>query len=181
MLYWPTVSILGCFFHFSQIVWRRIKKAGLQVVYEKHDAFNALMRRCSSLPFIRKSDLDRAFNIFNKRADELEDTDLVKFSKELIEYLHNQWRHGQYAFQDWNLYDLNLLLVPSTNNGNESQNRRFRETFGVHPKLWDFFLTMQSELESRKNDIPLILLGSLIPAQDENYHSRFRCKQQMTK
>ena len=171
MLYWPSVSILGCFFHFSQIVWRKIKKAGYQVSYEKNDKFNALMRRCSSLPFVKKDDLTKAFKIFENRADDLEDDKLKEFSKALIEYLNAQWRHGVYAVQDWNLYDLNLLLVPSTNNGNEGQNRRFKENMGVHPKFWDFLLTLNSEIETRSSDIPLILLGSLIPAQDDNYHS----------
>ena len=129
------------------------------------------MRRCSSLPFIKKEDLDKAFRIFNQRADDLNDVDLVKFSKDLIIYLNSQWRQGVYSIQDWNLYDLNLLLVPSTNNGNEGQNRRLKENFGTHPKLWDFLLTLNDELESRSTDIPLILLGSLIPPPNENYHA----------
>ena len=120
---------------------------------------------------MKRADLDAAFVIFQRRAEDLEEDELKDFSKRLIEYLNTQWRQGVYAVQDWNLYDLNLLLVPSTNNGNEGQNRRFKENFGIHPKIWDFFLTLSLELESRSADIPLILLGSLIPKQDENYHS----------
>ena len=80
------------------------------------------------MPFVKKEDLDKAFAIFNKRAEDLDDEDLIEFSKEMIAYLNNQWRQGVYSIQDWNLYDLNLLRVPSTNNGNEGQNRRLKES-----------------------------------------------------
>ena len=56
--------------------------------------------RCSSLPFVKKDDLNRAFKIFEDRADNLEDVDLREFSKSLIEYLKSQWRQGVYAVQD---------------------------------------------------------------------------------
>ena len=89
----------------------------------------------------------------------------------MIDYLNSQWRQGVFSFQDWNLYDLNLLRVPSTNNGNEGQNRRLKENFGAHPKLWDFLLTLNDELECRSTDILQILLGSKLPPVDENYQS----------
>ena len=129
------------------------------------------MRRCSSLPFVKKEDLDKAFRIFNKRAEDLDEEVLIEFSKEMIDYLNSQWRQGVFSFQDWNLYDLNLLRVPSTNNGNEGQNRRLKENFGAHPKLWDFLLTLNDELECRSTDILQILLGSKLPPVDENYQS----------
>ena len=72
---------------------------------------------------MKKDHLDEAFEIFNKRAQDLDDLDLREFSLALIESLNSQWRQGIFAVQDWNLYDINLLLVPSTNNGNEGQNR----------------------------------------------------------
>ena len=99
-----------------------------------------MIRRCSSLPFVKKDDLDEAMDIFNKRAENLENEDLQEFSYRLIEYLNSQWRQGVFAVQDWNLYNLNLLLVPTTNNGNEGQNRRFKESIHEEKtgKVWSF-------------------------------------------
>ena len=42
LLYWPYVRVLGCYFHFSQRVLKRVQKNGFQVIYEKDDKFNAL-------------------------------------------------------------------------------------------------------------------------------------------
>ena len=94
---------------------------------------------------------ERSSEIFNKRAQDLDDQDLSEFSLALIESLK-----GIFAVQDWNLYDINLLLVPSTNNGNEGQNQRFKENFGIHPKLWNFFLTLVS-VRNLKVDLLIFL------------------------
>ena len=55
-LFWPAITLLGCYFHFSQLIWKRVKKTHLQVEYEKNYEFNALIRRLSSLPFVKPED-----------------------------------------------------------------------------------------------------------------------------
>ena len=127
------------------------------------------MRRCSALPFVKKDDYDDVFVLFDERADDLETDRLKDFSNEMITYLNDQWRNGTMAEQDWNLYDINLMMVPSTNNGNEGQNSRFKDNFGIHPKIWEFFLTLDDELQSVSVDIPAKLFGSLVPKPDNRY------------
>ena len=53
-----------------------MKKAGLQIDYDQDDKFNAVVRRISSLPFVKPSDLDEAFEIFHRRANNLENEEL---------------------------------------------------------------------------------------------------------
>ena len=64
------------------------------------------------------------------------------------------------------MYDINCLLVPATNNGNESVNGRFSNDFGAHPQFWNFCLTMSEELERVERDIPSILYNSVTPKTD---------------
>ena len=169
LLYYPSLKILGCYFHYSQLIWRRVQKKGFQTIYEKNDQFQAVIRRMSALPFAPKDELDEAFKIFEKRTESLEDEELEKFCKDMIEYLNNTWRHGPYAIQDWNLSDLNLMIVPATNNGQEGSNRRFGEDFGVHPNFWSFILTMNDELERVEGDIKSILFGIRGPETNADY------------
>ena len=128
-LFWPGITLLGCYFHFSQLIWKRVKKTNLQVEYEKNDEFNALIRRLSSLPFVKPEDLNDAFEIFRKRAANLKSDKVQEFALKLIDYAETQWRE-RFAIQDWNLHDINCLLFPATNNGNESANGRFSGDFG---------------------------------------------------
>ena len=86
------------------------------MAYEKNDDFNALVRRISALPFSKPDDLDEVFALFKVRANKLDDK-LAEFSHELIDYAQIQWRE-RFCVQDWNLYNINCLMVPSTNNGN---------------------------------------------------------------
>ena len=140
-----------------------MKKAGHQVDYEKDDQFSALVRRISALPFTKPDSMDEAFAKFRQRADKLGNK-VEDYSHELINYAHVQWR-SRFAVQDWNLYDINCLMVPSTNNGNEGANSRFLVDFGVHPNFWSFCLDACSEPERVNADIPSILYGTLIPAE----------------
>ena len=134
-------------------MYRKVKSSGLHISYEKNDEFNALIRRCSSLPFVGKEKLDEAFQIITERAEALNDKNLKDFSQDLIDYLNSQWRHGVFSIQDWTISDVNLMTVPTTNNGQEGQNRRFKENFGIYPKFWDFILSVNDELETCSHDI----------------------------
>ena len=169
-LFWPSIILLGCYFHFSQLIWKRVKKNHLQVAYERDDSFNAFIRRVSALPFVKSTDLDPAFDIFRRRAENLKDEELREFAYVLINYAQVQWRE-RFCIQDWNLFDINVLMVSATNNGNESANGRFANDFGVHPSFWNFLFTMSEELERVERDIPSILYNSLTPKQCPLYDS----------
>ena len=91
-LFWPGITLLGCYFHFSQLIWKRVKKTNLQVEYEKNDEFNALIRRLSSLPFVKPEDLNDAFEIFRKRAANLKSDKVQEFALKLIDYAETRWR-----------------------------------------------------------------------------------------
>ena len=139
-----------------------MKKSGYQNAYENDNKFNAVVRRISALPFIKPCDLEEAFSIFTERAESLEDEDLKIFTLGLIDYAQIQWRE-RFSVQDWNLFDINCLLVPSTNNGNDGANGRFLTDFGVHPPFGSFIIDATTELERAENDIPSILYSSLLP------------------
>ena len=153
-----------------QLVWKRVKKSGYQKAYDNDNKFNAVVRRISALPFIKPCDLEEAFSKFTERAESLEDEDLKIFTLGLIDYAQIQWRE-RFAVQDWNLFDINCLLVPSTNNGNEGANGRFLTDFGVHPPFWSFIIDATTELERAENDIPSILYSSLLPKTNALYTS----------
>jgi hypothetical protein len=167
-LFWPSIILLGCYFHFSQLIWKRVKKNHLQVAYEK-DEFQCIYSSCFCSSFVKSTDLDPAFDVFRRRAENLKDEELREFAYVLINYAQVQWR--ECCIQDWNLFDINVLMVPATNNGNKSANGRFANDFGVHPSFWNFLLTMSDELERVERDIPSILYNSLTPKQCPLYDS----------
>ena len=62
---------------------------------------------------------DQVFELLREKASQLKSAGHQKFSAELVEYAERQWRTGLFTKQDWNLFNINVLMVPATNNGNE--------------------------------------------------------------
>ena len=73
-------------------MWKRVKKSGYQTAYDNDDKFNAVVRRISSLPFVKPCDLEEAFEKFVERAENLEDAHVKYFTLGLIDYARTQWR-----------------------------------------------------------------------------------------
>ncbi|XP_062591979.1 uncharacterized protein LOC134253475 [Saccostrea cucullata] len=46
----PGINTKGCFFHFTQAVWRRAQQTGLQIPYKENDDIKTLVRRAAVLP-----------------------------------------------------------------------------------------------------------------------------------
>ena len=55
------------------------------------------------------------------KARGIKDPKLKEFSISLVQYADEQWRQGVFSKQDWKIYDINCLMVPATNNGNEGE------------------------------------------------------------
>jgi len=48
----PGINIKGCFFHYTQCIWRNAQKHGLQIVYKENDDIQLLVRRAAVLPLL---------------------------------------------------------------------------------------------------------------------------------
>lgn len=68
-------TVHGCFFHFSQNVWRRIQNVGLQTVYAEDEDFAFNLRLLVALAFLPPNDIVNAFeellttDFFNEDVD----------------------------------------------------------------------------------------------------------------
>ena len=89
----------------------------------------------SGLPFAPPEKLDQVFLHLNKKAEGIKNVKLRDFSISLVNYAEEQWRRGPFTVQDWNLFNINVLMVPATNNGNEGTNGRFNNDFGASKLL----------------------------------------------
>ena len=48
----PGVIVKGCFFHFTQCIWRTTQKCGLQTYYKEDNDITRLVRRATVLPLV---------------------------------------------------------------------------------------------------------------------------------
>ena len=93
--------------------------------YEQNAQFNSFIHRVCSLPFVPKARIKEALTLLNLRAEKQKNDRARTFAAELLTYIHKEWIEGSFSMQDWNLFDLDSLSTPTTNNGNEGTNNRY--------------------------------------------------------
>lgn len=163
-MFWPNTRLLGCYFHFSQLIWKRVKGANHARDYERIEDFGHVVRMVSGLPFSPPDQLDQVFRLLIKKAEGIKSIKLKDFALGLVSYADGQWRKGPFTVQDWNLFNINVLMVPATNNGNEGTNGRFNTDFGVHPNFWNFLWSVKEVLGKTDTDIKQLLYASITPS-----------------
>lgn len=151
----PEVNIHGCFFHFSQAVFRQIQTLNLQQRYGNDFEFNTMIKKFVALAFCRVNDVYDRYNVL---ADELltnfGDTDE---NQNFIQYFENTWvgrarRNPLFSIEMWNCLNMTEIHLPRTNNSVESFHKSFQTAFACHHptifKLLEALLNEQVRVNS---------------------------------
>lgn len=154
----PNARTRGCFFHFSQCVYRQIQANGLQRMYESDEEFALQIRHLPAIAYVPAADVVKIY-------EELVDT--MQFSDEvqpLLDYFEDTWigrpirgnrrRRPLFSHLLWNCYSSVVDGLPRTNNVVEGWHRSFAELMGCHhPSLWKFINVLR--LEQNRNEVTL--------------------------
>ncbi|XP_077579601.1 heterogeneous nuclear ribonucleoprotein U-like protein 1 isoform X1 [Stigmatopora nigra] len=154
----PNSHTCGCFFHFSQCLWRKIQACGLQDWYnEPRNAF--LIKNITALAFVPKEDVIDAFNELMASLDKETDEVLGEF----LVYFETTWlgavqlgkrRRPFFDISLWNVREKTLLGIPCTNNSLEGWHRAFQHRMSVgHPNL----SRLVTKLQKEQNDCELTI------------------------
>lgn len=94
----PDVVVKGCYFHYSQCVWRKVQACGLATEFRDNDAFRTLARRAGVLPLVPMPLVEDVwFHALESNDDD--STPVVRFK----DYVTEQWVEGDKPM--WNHYD----------------------------------------------------------------------------
>ena len=80
----PGIIIKGCFFHFTQCVWKKAQTTGLQIFYRDNEEVRTLIRRAAVLPPIP---LDRMEDVWFQALEDLEDADIPHDTQPFTDYI----------------------------------------------------------------------------------------------
>ena len=140
----------GCFFHFSQCIFRAIQANGLKQRYETDASFALRMKMLPALAFVPVPTVTEAFDL-------LCDNDIFPHeAQDVVDYFEDTWigrpnrRNGRrppiFRHGIWNMYSRVLDNLPKTNNSVEGWHRRFETEVGAHhPNIWRFIKCLQKE------------------------------------
>ncbi|KAL8586094.1 hypothetical protein ACOMHN_065438 [Nucella lapillus] len=140
----PQSSLRGCFFHFSQSIWRKVQNLGLTTAYRDDPEVRDIVRLLAVLPIVPEDRLDEAWISIHAAAP---------CNKpgvgDLLNYMVHTWMGDYPVFnrQLWNQYNNLGEEYVRTNNHLESFHSSFRKAFrNPHPNIF----VLISELKKRQ-------------------------------
>ena len=98
----PNISIHGCWYHFTQCMYRNIRKLGLSTSYEKIPKAKVWFRCFMALPLVKHSAVHSAIDYLLDNPPSSDEA-LIKFK----EYFQKQWLNS-IPVRYWNLGPIHL-------------------------------------------------------------------------
>ncbi|XP_055308641.1 uncharacterized protein LOC129572655 [Sitodiplosis mosellana] len=175
----PMAEVHGCFFHFTQNIWRHIQLVGLQTVYNDNADFAFQFRLIIALAFLPTDCVSDAydelittefFNGPNVHKDAIEEL-LTYFQST---YVYDFDRFGKkkpplFPPALWNVYGLILSGFPRTNNHCEGWHNRIAAMWGTHPSIFTFINGMKQEQDMQELEMARIEAGNEAAARRKTY------------
>ena len=160
----PGIIIKGCFFHFTQCVWKKAQTTGLQTLYRDNEEVRTLIRRGAVLPLIP---LDRIEDVWFQALEDLEDADIPYDTQSFTDYITEQWVEGDILV--WNHFGTE---GPHTTNNIEAWHGKLKKKVQhSHPNIFTIIQTFKEIQNS--NDINRIQreAGGTVRPHAKKYHN----------
>lgn len=122
----PNSIFNGCYFHFTQSIWRKIQDLGLSTLYKNCLDINITVRQITGLGFLPIDNVYETFELIRSNADPR----LTEF----LNYFYDYWILT-ITISKWNVFDRTIR----TNNNCEGWHNRFNRIVGKkHPNIYYF-------------------------------------------
>jgi hypothetical protein len=164
----PGIFNRGCFFHFTQSLWRKIQKIPeLEKEYLKDSNFAMNVRKFPALAFVPLIDIVSAFEELIEMKFFIENSNLPE---KFIEYfednyigriqLRNRRKTPKFPHYLWNCYNSVINGIAKTNNSVEGWHRKFHSLLEAdHPSIWKFINGLKREQNLNEVQIDKYLSG----------------------
>ena len=158
----------GCWFHFSQRIYRKFQDQGLALAYQQNPSVQNVARRLFSLPFIPPNKIPQAFNSYENTIRNIYND--YPNLEQIINYVKNFWIHGHLPLEFWNVFDRPVTMRKT--NKCENWNRGWNNDIGTSaPNFWKVLKKLgDHELESRL-DIRRISRGEPARGKEKKYRN----------
>ena len=162
---YPSVNVVGCFFHFSQCVYRKVQDCGLQTEYREPD-FNLFVRMLVALAFVPVARVVDSFDALLEAhapasaqpvIDYFEDTFIGRLTR------RNVRRQPLFSLDMWNVSGRVTDVLPKTNNSVEGWHRGFQSSLSCsHPSFWKFIEQLKKEEALQHFSVVQLMCGASV-------------------
>lgn len=152
--HFPTATIKGCNFHFTQAVWRKVQSLGLVTHYESGIP-RRIIKSLMALPFIPRIWVRQAFatiTIMNNGS--------LPAIAELLQYFSDTWLNGQYPVVMWNVYQQDIRTNNKVEGWHNSLNKSVKK---CHPNIYELLNVLKTEQSTTERSVRSARLGAQPP------------------
>ncbi|XP_041354461.1 uncharacterized protein LOC121372235 [Gigantopelta aegis] len=174
----PHAEVKGCFFHFTQAIWRKTQELGLAVLYKEDPAVQTWIRRAAGLPLLPIAQVQDAW------LEAMNDGPDVPQAEAFNDYVVLTWVDDDSRFPliVWNHH---LTTGPRTNNNLEGFHSRMNRSIQVHhPNIYRFVELIKGIETSERAKLRQINFGAAPPPRKRVYKQNenriVRMKAQLT-
>ena len=121
-LHFPDATIKGCYFHFTQAIWKNISEKGLKVPYQTSMVIRKWLKQFRALALVPLNLVPVAWNHLLKIRP-IEEFDKIS---EFLNYFYKTWLTGPFKPGIWNHFE--TVDSPRTNNHVEGFNYALKAT-----------------------------------------------------
>jgi len=170
----PESEVKGCFFHFTQALWRKIQDLGLAVPYKEDDSVKTWARRAAGLPLLPAADVQDVW------VDVMEETPDIHGAELFNDYMVTTWvdTDARFPISLWNHHD---TAGPRTNNNLEGFHHKLNRALPHrHPNIYRFIELIKNIEKTEAAKLIQIDLGAAPPPRKrvykecENRYSRLK-------
>ncbi|CAF3401466.1 unnamed protein product [Rotaria socialis] len=165
----PTTSISGCFFHFKQCLWRKIKSLGLQQSFVDDSQVRRCLKNFDCLAFVPVPFVIVEFEKTQESAPDLiNSTNFVlleiillhvpMYVLDFVDYFedtfigrvirNNRRRAPRFSVNMWNCFSRLDEELPRTNNSSEGWNRAIKNSARENPSIYESIADLRIEQHS---------------------------------
>ena len=158
----PLASIRGCYFHFTQSIWRAVQRHGLTVAYREDGIVAKIVRRTLGLPFLTAN---RVENVWLRVIEEC-----PQQCQEFVDYVTSTYVdeiNACFPHEIWCHFD-NATGI-RTNNDLESRNGKFKQVFRRHPNIFRFIECLKDVQEEEELNLRGLRAGVAPPTPRRKY------------
>ena len=160
----PAAEVKGCFFHFTQCIWRKTQEHGLQTAYETIPDVKTTVKRMSALPLLNPLDVDDAWLVIHSEAPQ------VPGMEGLIEYFVTTWLDAGVCIYDISIWNLYGVPGDRTNNKIEGWHSGLKKLVKkAHPNLYEFVEYLKQDCANAVSTIMHLRNGEPPKVQDKKY------------
>ena len=162
------IKIRGCYFHFTQKIWKQVQSQKFCNHYTNDSKFRKFVRCVVGLPFLPVNDLQKAVDWLETWKFDHPDHEL--FQREILAYITRFWINGPFPPQVWSVW---ARKRHNTNNHHESYNSRLNKMLHCfHPNPWILLMTIVKELNKSESDVDALIRAQKFPNQRrKNYQN----------